>query len=115
LCECLETAVLENRLEEAGRTALAEDTRRAWEALAPLDTSEAAVLQQRFELACRALAGEPGTREELIEALPRNLARRLDLCLQMEVAAGLDSPAEFSEARLRLQVSRLTDALSHRQ
>jgi exonuclease SbcC len=73
------------------------------------------VLQQRFELACRALAGEPGTREELLDALPRNLARRLELCLQMEVAAGLDSPAEFGEARLRLQVSRLADALSHRQ
>jgi len=115
LCERLETAVLENCLEEADRTGLAEDTRRAWEALAPLDASPASVLQQRFELACRALAGEPGTREELFEALPRNLARRLELCLQMEIAAGLDSPAEFGEARLRLQVSRLADALSHRQ
>jgi exonuclease SbcC len=115
LCERLETAVLENNLEEVGRTGLAEDTRRSWEALTPLDASQVSGLQQRFELACRALAGEPGTREELLDALPRNLARRLELCLQMEVAAGLDSPAEFGEARLRLQVSRLADALSHRQ
>ena len=115
LCERLENAVLENRMEEAERTGLAEDIRRAWEALAPLDAPQVSVLQRRFELACRALAGEPGTREALLDALPRNLARCLELCLQMEVAAGLESPAEFDEARMKLQVSRLADALSHRQ
>jgi len=35
--------------------------------------------------------------------------------LQMEIAAGLDSPAEFAEERMRLQVSRLADVLGHRQ
>jgi DNA repair protein SbcC/Rad50 len=115
LCERLEDAVLENSLAEADRIGLAEDTRRAWEALAPLDASQAPGLQRRFELADRALAGESGAREELLDALPRNLARRLELCLQMEVAAGLESPAEYSEARMRLQVSRLADALGHRQ
>ena len=115
LCDRLETAVLENSLAAADRAALLEDTHRAWDALAPLDTPQASALHQRFELAGRALAGESGTREELLDALPRNLARRLELCLQMEVAAGLDSPVEFGDARLRLQVSRLADALSHRQ
>ena len=115
MCECLETAVLENSLAEADRIGLVEDTRRAWEALAPLDASQAPGLQQRFELAGRALAGESGARESLLDALPRNLARRLELCLQLEIAAGLESPAEFGEARLRLKVSRLADALSHRQ
>ena len=115
LCERLETAVLENSLAEADRIGLTEDTRREWEALAPLDTSRTPGLQQRFELAGRALAGESGAREELLDALPVNLARRLELCLQMEIAAGLESPAEFAEARMRLQVSRLADALGHRQ
>jgi hypothetical protein len=115
LCERLETAALEREPIEADRSALLEATREAWEALAPLDTPRTAVLQQRFELASRALAGDAGSREELLEALPRNLARRLELCLQLEVAAGVDSPAEFGEARLRLQVSRLADALGHRQ
>jgi hypothetical protein len=72
-------------------------------------------LRERFERASRALAGDAGAREELLEALPRNLARRLELCLQLEIAAGLESPAELGEARLRLQVSRLADALSHRR
>jgi hypothetical protein len=115
LCERLETAVLENSLAEADRIALAENARRAWETLAPLDASQTTGLQRRFGLAGRALAGEPGAREELLAALSRNLARRLELCLQMEVAAGLESPAEFGEARMRLQVSRLADALGHRQ
>ena len=115
LCERLETAVLENNLAEADRIELTEDTRRAWEALAPLDAPQGSRLQQRFELASLALAGESGAREELLAALPRNLARRLELCLEMEVAAGLESPAEFGEARMRLQVSRLADALGHRQ
>jgi len=115
LCQRLETAVLENSLAEVDRLGLAEDARRAWEALAPLDGAQAAGLQRRFELASRALAGESGPREELLAALPRNLARRLELCLQMEVAAGVESPAEFAEARMRLQVSRLADALGHRQ
>jgi exonuclease SbcC len=115
LCERVETAALENALAEADRSALLEDTRRAWEALAPLDAPRSHGLQQRFELACRALPGDGGMREALLDALPRNLARRQELCLEMEIVAGLDSPAEFGEARLRLQVSRLSDALSHRQ
>jgi hypothetical protein len=115
LCDCLETAVLENVLAEAERQALVEETRRAWEALAPLDARHAPGFQQRYELASRALGGDARAREELLAALPRNLERRLALCLQMEIAAGLDSPPEFADARMRLQVSRLADALSHRQ
>ncbi len=115
LCDRLETAFLENTLADADRGALVEDTRRAWETLAPLDARQTLGMRQRFELGSRALAGDAGAREALLDALPRNLARRLELCLQMELAAGLDSPAEFGEARLRLQVSRLADALSHRQ
>jgi len=115
LCERVETALLENVLAEPERIALLEDARRAWEALVPLDAPQAAGLQDRFDLAARALAGDGGIRAALLDALPGNLTRRQQLCLEMEIAAGLDSPAEFGEARLRLQVSRLADALSHRQ
>jgi hypothetical protein len=94
---------------------LLQHTRHAWEVLAPLDAPQAQGLWQRFDLAGRALAGDAAARKDLIDALPRNLARRLELCLWMEIATGLDSPAEYGEARLRLQVSRLADALNHRQ
>jgi exonuclease SbcC len=115
LCERLERSVLENILGEPDREALLEEARRAWEAFAPIEAQRGQGLRRRFDLASRALAGDVAARKELLDALPRNLARRRELCLQMEIAAGLDSPAEFGEARLRLQVSRLADALSHRQ
>jgi DNA repair protein SbcC/Rad50 len=115
LCERLERAVLVNSLSEVEREMLVTDTCRTWEALAALDAPRAQELRQRFDTACRALAGDAVARRDLLDALPRNLARRLELCLRMEIAAGLDSPAEFGEARLRLQVTRLADALSHRQ
>ena len=72
-------------------------------------------MRERFEQAARALAGDGAAREALVDDLPRNLVRRQELCLEMEIAAGLDSPQQFSDARLRLQVSRLADALGHRQ
>jgi exonuclease SbcC len=115
LCERLETAVLENTLTEAERVVLLEEVRQAWEVLAPLDAAQAARLRERFEQAARALAGDGAAREALVDDLPRNLVRRQELCLEMEIAAGLDSPQQFSDARLRLQVSRLADALGHRQ
>jgi exonuclease SbcC len=114
LCERVETAVLQNTLGETERVALLEEVRQAWEALAPLDAPQTAGLQERFDRASRALAGDDAIRAGLLDALPWNLTRRLELCLEMEVAAGLDSPAEFGDARLRLQVSRLAEALSHR-
>jgi hypothetical protein len=86
-----------------------------WEALAPLDARAEEGMRGRFELAGRALAGEAAARSELLDALPHNLEKRRQLCLQLEIAAGIDSPAEFAAARMQLQVSRLADALSHRQ
>jgi hypothetical protein len=61
------------------------------------------------------LNGDAAAHQRLLDSLSKNLDRRLELCLHMEVAAGIDSPAEFAEARMRLQVSRLADALHHRR
>jgi exonuclease SbcC len=115
LCEQLETGVLRGGLAEADRQALLQETTQAWEALAPLDPTSEAGLRQRFELASRALAGDAEARQSLEGALAKNLSQRLDLCLQMEIEAGIDSPPGFEAARLQLQVSRLEDALKHRQ
>lgn len=115
LCKRLEGALLGHNLPEIDQESLLQHTRHAWEALAPLDAPQAQGLRQRFDLAGRALAGDAAARKDLIDALPQNLARRQELCLWMEIAAGLDSPEEYGEARLRLQVSRLADALNHRQ
>jgi len=115
LCDRREAGVLESILVEAARHTLVEETRQAWEALAPLDARPEEGVRNRFELAGRALAGDAAARSELFDALPGNLERRRELCLQLEIAAGIDSPAGFSEARMQLQVARLANALGHRQ
>jgi exonuclease SbcC len=114
LCERLETAALENCLAEDARQALAEESWQAWQTLAPLGRHDEKPLQARFDQARRALSGNDEARQSLLDGLSKNLDQRLELCLHMEVAAGIDSPVEFAEARMQLQVSRLSDALHHR-
>ena len=115
LCERLETGVLGGGLAEADRQALLQETAHAWEALAPLEPASESALRQRFELASRALDGDAEARQALEGALATNLSQGLGLCLQIEIEAGIDSPAGFEEARMQLQVSRLEDVLQHRQ
>ena len=114
LCECLEAEVLESTLEAESRQALVEETRQAWQALEALDAGAEKVLRERLDLASRALGGDEQARQTLLDGVPKNLEQRLELCLQMEIAAGIDSPAEFAGARMQFQVSRLADAMHHK-
>lgn len=65
----------------------------AW--LARLQTEPAAALAQEFT------ASREAAREQ-----------RLNLCLQMEILAGVESPPEFREARLRYQVEHLAQHMT---
>jgi hypothetical protein len=111
LCERLEAGAMAGSLDESERQAVAQ----RWEALPGLAHEAEPLLRKRFELAARALSGDPGAQQQLQRAAQDNLDRRLDLCLQMEIEAGVESPAEFADARMQLQVSRLEDAFKHRQ
>ena len=115
LCERLESGLLGGGVGEPGVQALLQETAQAWQALAPLDGACEATLRERFELAGHALAGDAQARQAIEAGLEKNLGQRLELCLQMEIEAGIESPAEFADARMQLQVSRLEDALKHRQ
>ncbi len=115
LCERLEIGVLAGGMAEPDRQALRDQTEQAWQALAPRDGACETALRERFELAGRALAGDAQARQALETGLEKNLKRRQELCLQMEIEAGIDSPPEYADARMQLQVSRLEDALKHRQ
>jgi len=101
LCERLE--MLESTMAAASQ-----------QALATLDARHDKVLRERFELASRALGGADQARQTLLDSLLKNLEKRLELCLQVEIAAGIDSPAEFTQARMQFQVSRLADAVHHK-
>ncbi len=111
LCARLEQAVLDPALDEATRQALLEQTEQAWRALPELDAEYAKPLQARYALAGRALGGDDSAIQTLRDALPMNLQQRLQLCLQLEVAAGVESPPEYANARMEYQVSLLSDAL----
>jgi hypothetical protein len=114
LCQCLEAEVLESTREAASRQALVEETRHEWQALATLDACHDKVLRERLDLASRVLGGDDQARQILLDSLPKNLDKHLELCLQVEIAAGIDSPAEFTQARMQFQVSRLADAMHHK-
>lgn len=113
LCECLEAEVLESTREAASHQALVEETQQAWQALAAVDARHDKVLRERLDLASRALGGDDQARQTLLDSLPKNLEKRLELCLQVEIIAGIDSPADFVQARMQFQVSRLADAMHH--
>lgn len=90
----------------------ASQARARWEAFGECADATARALAKRFEQACSAAANEEGSRDQLQAASPQNRTRREELCLQLEVLSGVDSPPEQSEARMALQVSRLSEALS---
>jgi hypothetical protein len=111
LCAQLERALLDSSMEPAAREGLLTQAEQAWQALPELDPEYVQSLQARYELAGRALRGDDSASQSLREALPDNLQQRLHLCLQVEVAAGVESPAEYADARMEYQVSLLSDAL----
>lgn len=113
-CRELE-ALLESGDPEAAKSAL-EAVLGRWEALAPLaDTAAEQGIQSRFEAARGALA-EGGERlQALRQSLEDNLVAQQQLCLRMEVLAGVESPPEAAEARMQYQVSRLSEAMGHGQ
>jgi hypothetical protein len=115
LCEHVEAQTLAGDAAPDGGSALLEETRRAWQALEPLKAADEATLRERFERAQRALAGDGQALEMLQRSLHDNLDQRLELCLALEVEAGVESPPEFAGERLRLQATRLENALAHRR
>lgn len=97
--------------------ALADDTgtvpdavalRRDWEALGPAaDTEAAAPLAAAAERILAAADGDREARSQLHEQMEEAAAARRGLCLRLEIAAGVDSPAELETERMQLQVQRL--------
>lgn len=112
LCNRLE-ALLEGELP-VDIQALVERACQEWEALLPVKNPCAAPLRQRFDAVCRALAEGPEARQALCRTLLGNLPGKQELCLRMEIVAGLESPPELAKARMELQVARLSESLSNR-
>ncbi|CAN7315442.1 DUF349 domain-containing protein [Massilia sp. LjRoot122] len=84
------------------------DWRGRWDALLPLEGGYEPVLHARFEAALGALEGERTSYARQLEA---NRERMLHALLRLEIAAGIDSGAEFARERLKLQVEVLQSSL----
>lgn len=108
LCARLE-ALLEGQ-EPA--VAVVAEAQHQWATLGPWQTVWTKTLQQRFDAVCQALLGGAGTRQSVVQRLEANRELKRTLCLRMEILAGVESPAEFAQARMEQQISRLSDSLS---
>ena len=91
----------------AGVDAQAEDLKTDWSALPDLDDADAAAaLEERFGEVLTAL-DDAAERAALVDRLDQNRERRRELCLHLEIVAGVPSPAALKEQRMALQVERL--------
>lgn len=82
-----------------------EQAEAEWSLLPECDDTVEALIRQRFDTAKQS----PATLT--VERRAQNQTTLEDLCLRLEVLAAIDSPPEAAEARLRLQVERLSEAM----
>lgn len=107
-CERLELALIERRSDGLDP----EGLRREWAELpVQADSGLQRAITARFERALQAL-GDEAELDSLRQSFADNGRQRAQLCLQLEIAAGVETPPEFAQQRLELQVARLAERLS---
>ncbi len=104
-CEQLEHSVL----GVATVPVLPEVAAQQWQELTAEHAPDAA-LAARFAQALAAV-GQPEQVALLHQQFVVNGARRQQLCLQLEILAGMESPPEWAQQRLEFQVARLAERL----
>lgn len=103
---------LENAVVNPDAHTNPSDWRGRWDSLLALEGGFEAVLHARFEAALGALEGD---RDAYARQLEANRERLLHELLRLEIAAGIDSGAEFARERLKLQVEVLQSSLKSGQ
>ncbi len=93
---------------QPGQEVSGSDWRARWAALLPAGAEYDPVLDARFEAALNVLDADRAAYVRLLEANRPTLLAEL---LRQEVAAGIDSGAEFARDRLKLQVEALQSTL----
>jgi hypothetical protein len=107
LCQSIETTLCapDGERDSAPWNAL-------WSALPPLGSQYEAALLSRFATAVQALDQPANLHAAQLE---RNRSALLDEVLRLEIAAGIDSGAEFARGRLKMQVETLQSSLKSGQ
>jgi len=89
-------------LEQAETVDGLSTVQAAWAEIPPLENADLeAVIEQRFQQAC---TGDPKLSGEALK-------NKENLCLRLEILAGIDSPPDAAKARLAYQVARLSAAM----
>lgn len=92
----------------SGQAPDADALRQQWETIElPSGGEEAAALRQRFEQLTR----DPGSAETLRQVARDNAGQARALCIELEIQAGLDSPAEDKALRMQRQLEHLKQGL----
>ena len=85
-----------------------------WQQLPVLDEQLLTPIQQRFEAVCQALTAGSEQINQLAEQLRANYSQRRELCLQLEIASGTETPAAYAQERMEYQVARLSQSMAER-
>ncbi len=72
-------------------------------------------VRERLLLVQKAASGDAGAAETIRGNLQDNLTRKQQLCLELEIAANIDSPPEHEQERMQYRVGQLSASLSGRQ
>lgn len=101
-------------LANAPEAALIAELESAWAAAPEVDAAAQEILQQRFTRACQALRQDAAARQTLLAKLSTGRAAKRELCLQLEIATGVETPHQYAQERMQYQVARLSDSLAGR-
>lgn len=115
LCDQLENAadgLLSGALTPETAAAQMLAAQEAWQALASLPDDVEQRLSTRFQAAAETLHGLQGPQRDTIAAqlakrAQENLVSKELLCLRLEIATGIESPAEYGGQRMQYQVDQL--------
>jgi phosphoserine phosphatase len=109
---CMEVEQLLEYPDPAVARSSLEMLEKRWTEVLPLkDEATELAIQMRYEKAKCALLAGGEQRDQLVSELRVNLDHRKELCLRMEILAGVESPPEVHQARLEFQVNRLAEAI----
>jgi DNA repair protein SbcC/Rad50 len=107
-CQSLESALLEQSTEAA--VTQLEDLKTQWQELDTIsDTELQQRMEKRFKLLCQNYA-DPGKLQKL--SAENDTAAR-ELCVEMEIQAGMDSPAQDKALRMKIQLNHLKHDFGH--
>ncbi|MBK1724472.1 DUF349 domain-containing protein [Thiocystis violacea] len=109
LCQQLEHSALG---DAEGSAASARNLQALWSSLGVHeDATLQAAMQRRFDRALKATE-DPAARTQQEAQMAANAERLQQMCLQLEIAAGVESPPELAQQRLELQVARLAERMT---